>query len=82
MTFPAEKLDFIPNPVNFTLDQILTAFRLVARAPALREGTERPSLCAELIGAPSPRYREAFPQKIIHWDFLELPLASREHKYP
>lgn len=75
MIFPAEKLDFIPNPVNFTQDRILTAFRLVARAPAPREGTE-------LTAAPSPRYREAFPQKILLWDFLELPLASIEHKYP
>lgn len=82
MTFPTAKLDFIPNPVNFTQDWLLPAVRLAARALAVREGTEQPSLCAELTGAPSPRYRAAFPHKILHWDFLELPLASTEHKYP
>lgn len=79
MTFPTAKLDFIPNPVNFTQDWLLPAVRLAARALAVREGTEQPSLCAELTGAPSPRYRAAFPHKILHRDFLELPLASTEH---
>lgn len=40
MIFPAKKLDFVPNPVNFTQDQILTAFRLIAKTPAFIEGTE------------------------------------------
>lgn len=44
MTFPAEKLDFIPNPVNFTQDQILTAFRLVARTALAVRRIHRGSL--------------------------------------
>lgn len=78
MTFPAEKLDCIPNPVNFTQDWLLTASRLVASAPALREGTEL-TVC-RAHRAPSPRYRETFPHKIILWDLLELPLPSTDHK--
>jgi len=40
MNFPAKKLYFIPNPVNFKQDQVLMALRLIAQTLACIEGAE------------------------------------------
>lgn len=73
MIFPTAKLDFIPNPVNFTQDWLLPAFRLVARAPAVREGTEQPWLCAELTELPLPGTGQLFHRKSGRYNTLGFP---------
>lgn len=62
MIFPAKKLNLILNPVSFTQDQILTAFRLIAKALAFIKAQNNCFLCAELTKAAFPMYQEAVTQ--------------------
>lgn len=54
MIFPAKRLDLILNPVSFTQDRILTAFRLIAKALVFIKAQNNCFLCAELTRAVFP----------------------------